>query len=79
MTDAKAKHLGRACALACKLAASVEGLYRLKSDLYAEIQAIAGDDVARAFVNCIMTDCWPTHGLGKLFGQLVEKFEGGQK
>jgi len=79
MTDAKARRIGRACALACKLAAEVEGLYRLRSDLHAEVQELVGCDCAKRFDNAIMSSYWATHEIGKLFSQLVEKVEGGAK
>ena len=79
MTDAKARRLGRACALACKLAAEVKAIYRLKSDLHDEVQKLAGYDDADAFVDSIMTSYCPKLDIGELFSQLVEKVEGGAK
>ena len=79
MTDAKAKRLGRACAIACKLASEVEGLYRLRADLHVEVQELVGGESATRFVNAIMSDCFPSSRLGEMFRQLAEAAEGGAK
>ena len=79
MTDTKARHLGHACALACKLAAEVDELYGLRYYLHVEVQRLAGCDVADEFVNSIITSDCPTLKIGKLFSQLVETVEGGAK
>ena len=76
MTDAKARRVGRACALACKLAAEVESLYRLRSDLHVEVQELVGCEAAKRFDNAIMSSYLATHEIGKLFYQLVEAAEG---
>ena len=75
MTDAKAKRVGRACALACKLAAEVESLYRLRSDLHVELQELVGGECAKRFDNAIMSSYWSTHEIGHLFSQLVATVE----
>lgn len=72
LTKSQERHFGRAAALAVKLAQGVEGLYRLRSDLFDEVHSLAGREVADLFTKEIMHYAFPTREVGPLLAQLLK-------
>lgn len=79
LTKTQERHLGRAAALAIKLAQGVEGLYRVRSALFDEVYCLAGSDVAEMFTKEIMHHAFPTREVGPLLAQLLKLSDKGKE